>query len=196
MDAMAVLKRSVFVVIGKDIVYWRFPSPTPTPVHCTSWCLPDLIKDTSKPIIANHKNNGPHPEDHDTRILWEDAWLREAIRLHDCPGEQPQVPAAAVPPHVRVKRERVTWARTLSASSRLQPIKLDTPSPKKLREEASSSAPINPDFASLRPPSEDEDGLPQVGQAPDSLERELEEIIDGSRNGGMDIESPTVSPKD
>ena len=92
---MAILKRSVFIVVGQEIIYWRTPGPSPKPVSCMSWCLPDLIKDSSKHIIANYKRGGPIPEDHEVRILWEDAWLKEAIRTHDSPDAGRQVPAPA-----------------------------------------------------------------------------------------------------
>ena len=111
---MAILKRSVFVVVGKEIVYWRLPGPIPTPIPCMSWCLPDLIKDCAKPRIHNYRG-GLQPEDHAERLLWEDAWLQEAIRRFDTPNGRPPAPHAAAPAHVRVKRERFTFAKKLAS---------------------------------------------------------------------------------
>ena len=223
-DIMAILKRSVFVVVGKEIVYWRLPGPIPTPIPCMSWCLPDLIKDCAKARIHNYRNGGPQPEDHAERLLWEDAWLQEAIRRFDTPNGRPPAHHAAAPAHVRVKRERFTFAKKLASESSRAPIEIATPSPspspKRPRGEVHVGSPdgrnvesagihdpvgpndindavagpsmvINPNFLEH---SDSDDVLPKVGEAvPDSMERELEQLIDHAPSPSgepMDVVSP------
>ena len=176
-DTMAIFKRSVFFLITKTSVYWRLPGPIEKDVNRKSWLLPDLIKESAKPIIANFKRKGPPPADQEGRLLWKDAWLLEAIRQHDHPDQiAVQVP---VPNAVSIKRERVAFARALSSESRAAPIDLDSPSRKK---KARADVPNPPDA---------DDDLADVPEdyAQDELERDLELLVDEEKeNDEMDVD--------
>ena len=200
MDIMAILKRSAFILVSKTSVYWRLPGPIEKDVNRMSWLLPDLVKPSSKHIIANFRKKGPPPADQESRLLWENTWLQEAIRRHDSPDAVP--PPAPLLEAVRVKRERITWARALSAQSLHAPIDLESPSPKKVK--VNDLAVRNPDFLHLHENSDVEetkdgdDVIPRVGEAPDgceeggalsTLERDLEEIMDDMPGDQMDVAS-------
>ena len=143
---MEILKRSVVVVISKTAIYWRLPNPLEMVVSCMSWQVPDILKDSAKPIMANYKKQGPPPADHEARVLWETAWLQEALRQHDHPHAPSPAPPCTLPAAVRVKRERVAFTRALSAQTLRGPINLDSPSPSPKRSRA---AVPNPDFPEL-----------------------------------------------
>ena len=109
-DSMAVLKRSVFLIISKDAIYWRLPGALPTQVPCRTWMAADILKDSCKPILSNYKLDGPLPPTQNSRQDWETAWLQEAIRQHDHPGSHGPGP-------VRIKQERIAFAQSLVRAS-------------------------------------------------------------------------------
>ena len=172
---MTILKRSVFIIISKTTIYWPLPSAVPQKVPCKTWLL-DIIKEESKHILSNYKKSGPIPKDHDARVLWEKAWLNEAIRQHEPHTEETNL--NAVPsPTVRVKGDRLVWSLSLSSEP---PISLETPSPSpKKRARGSSDSPNdipNPDFGS------------EAEQ--DSMEEELARLVEMQENGdAMDVAS-------
>ncbi|CAE7323724.1 unnamed protein product [Symbiodinium sp. CCMP2592] len=175
-DTMAIFKRSVFFLVTKTSVYWRLPGPLEKPINRKSWLLPDLIKASAKPIIANFKRKGPPPANQESRILWENAWLLEAIRQHDHPDQAP-VPRPC-PESIRVKRERLAFAQSLSSQSVRAPIELDSPSPAKRARQGECNI-RNPDFAGLPPnPDADEELQSNNGGDKDDLEQELEKILE------------------
>ena len=70
-DAMAILKRSAFVIFGKKHITYRLPSERETKVHRIRWQKFDIILDTSKPKLKNFKEGGPAPADYDEHCAWE-----------------------------------------------------------------------------------------------------------------------------
>ena len=194
-DGMAILKRSVFLIFSRNIIYWRLPTALEVNVPCMSWCRPHLLKDSCKHILSNYKKNGPPPADQLSRQVWEDARLLEAIRQHDNPTTAPTV---SLPGPVRVKQERFVWARALSSATLRTPIDLDSPSPppKKARVDELSEPlhvqTMNPDFAGFQSAADEDedvsDPIPSVGDM--SLSQELEQIIDQTFPDEMDIASP------
>ena len=58
-DAMAILKRSAFVIFGKKHITYRLPSERETKVHRIRWQKFDIILDTSKPKLKNFKKAAP-----------------------------------------------------------------------------------------------------------------------------------------
>ena len=151
---MAILKRSVFIIISKTTIYWHLPSAIPQEVPCKTW-LVAIIKEESKHILANYKKSGPVPDDHNARVLWEKTWLNEAMRQRE-PDTDEIDHNAVPPPAVRVKRERLVWAKSLSSETRDRPINLETPSPSPKKKARGSDDPSNdipddipnPDFGS------------------------------------------------
>ncbi|CAJ1397648.1 unnamed protein product [Effrenium voratum] len=90
-DAHAILKRAVFVVFGKEWIYYR--PPTEKEVERLKWPRGDMFKDSCKPVISNMKDGGPPPGDCEEMVAWENAWLKEAFRKHDAPAQAPVEPA-------------------------------------------------------------------------------------------------------
>ncbi|CAE8687369.1 unnamed protein product [Polarella glacialis] len=82
-DSMAILKRGVFVVFGKQHIYYRPPSAQDMVVKRIRWSKFDIVKDTSKPTLSNFKKSGPPPLNYEAECAWEAEWLKEAIRKHD-----------------------------------------------------------------------------------------------------------------
>ncbi|CAJ1327952.1 unnamed protein product [Effrenium voratum] len=82
-DAMAILKRAVFIVFSKSHIYYHTPSAQPVPVKRMTWLQKDILTDACKPTFSNFKRDGPIPLDMDDRALWESEWLKEAFRKFD-----------------------------------------------------------------------------------------------------------------
>lgn len=70
-DAMAILKRSVFMIFSKKFVYFRLPSPQPVEVERLPWEKLDILLDSSKPILKNFFEGGPCPEHYESHTAWE-----------------------------------------------------------------------------------------------------------------------------
>jgi len=108
---------------------------------------------------------------------------------------------------VKIKKEKVDTAfRSLKGGTVVHTINIDSPSPKKSTASSSDSvmpsskrakvtdaavvgAPSNPVFPTLArdADADEEDVIPEVGQAPDEMEQELERLID-EHDGEMDVE--------
>ncbi|CAE7826793.1 unnamed protein product, partial [Symbiodinium sp. CCMP2592] len=108
-DTRAILKRSVFIVFGRDSIFIRLPSERVTSVTRFRWHLKDILSDESKPRFSNYKLDGPVPPDYQNRVDTEQAWLHEAIRRHQAVNTVEQhnnMPGPnAPPPGVRIKME-------------------------------------------------------------------------------------------
>ena len=75
-DAMAILKRSVFVIFSKKFVYYRLASQQPAPVERLAWKKLDILRDSSKPTLKNFLEGGPRPDSYDMHTVWEqESWL-------------------------------------------------------------------------------------------------------------------------
>ena len=80
-DAMAILKRAVFIIFAKDHIYYRPPSEKECNVKRIRWPRGDLFADSCKHIISNMK-------------------AKEAFRKHDNPAPAPPTtpePRSATP---------------------------------------------------------------------------------------------------
>lgn len=71
-DAMAILKRSAFIVFGKNHITYRLPSERETKAYRIRWNKPDILLDTSKPKL-NFKEGSAAPEDYEPHCAWEAA---------------------------------------------------------------------------------------------------------------------------
>jgi hypothetical protein len=81
-DAMAILKRSVFIIFSKKFVYYRLPSQQPAPVERLPWKKLDILQDSSKPILKNFLEGGPRPDTYDMHTVWEqDTWLHLTVAI-------------------------------------------------------------------------------------------------------------------
>ena len=99
-DAMAILKRAVFIIFAKDHIYYHPPSEKECNVKRIRWPRGDLFADSCKHIISNMKANGPVPSNYDDKTAWEQEWLKEAFRKHDNPAPAPPTtpePRSATP---------------------------------------------------------------------------------------------------
>ena len=109
------------------------------------------------------------------------------------------------PPAVRVKRERLVWAKSLSSETRDRPINLETPSPspkKKARgsDDLSNDIPY-PDFGSEADQARGSNDIsndipnPYFGceAEQDSIEEELERLVkeQEEEEDAMDVASPS-----
>ena len=72
-DAMAILKRSAFIVFGKNHITFRLPSERETKAYRIRWNKPDILLDTSKPKLKNFKEGGAAPEHYEQHCAWEAA---------------------------------------------------------------------------------------------------------------------------
>ena len=112
------------------------------------------------------------------------------------------------PPAVRVKRERLVWAKSLSSETRDRPINLETPSPspkKKARgsDDLSNDIPNDipyPDFGSEADQARGSNDIsndipnPDFGceAEQDSIEEELERLVkEQEEEDAMDVASPS-----
>ena len=81
-DAMAILKRSVFIIFSKKFVYYRLPSQQSAPVERLPWKKLDILQDSSKPILKNFLHGGPRPDTCDMHAVWEqDTWLHFTVAI-------------------------------------------------------------------------------------------------------------------
>lgn len=78
-DAMAILKRAVFMIFSKKSIIYRVPGEDERPVPRISWDK-DIIKPSSKAVLSNFKKNGPAPANFEEAVAWEQEWLKESIR--------------------------------------------------------------------------------------------------------------------
>ena len=70
-DAMAILKRSAFVIFGKQHITYRLPSEHTIQARRIRWTKADILLDSSKPKLKNYKEGGPPPADSDEHVAWE-----------------------------------------------------------------------------------------------------------------------------
>lgn len=70
-DAMAILKRSAFVIFGKQHITYRLPSEHTIQARRIRWTKADILLDSSKPKLKNYKEGGPSPADSDEHVAWE-----------------------------------------------------------------------------------------------------------------------------
>ncbi|OLQ12517.1 hypothetical protein AK812_SmicGene3591 [Symbiodinium microadriaticum] len=113
-DTRAILKRSVFIVFGRDSIFIRLPSERVTSVTRFPWHLKDILSYESKPRFSNYKRDGPVPPDYQKRVDTEQAWLHEAIRRHQAANTVEQhnnMPGPNAPPAgIRIKMEPEEFA--------------------------------------------------------------------------------------
>ena len=70
-DAMAILKRSAFVVFSEKFIYYRLPSQEPVSVKRIRWQKLDILLDSCKPTLKNFLEGGPAPTSYQEHIIWE-----------------------------------------------------------------------------------------------------------------------------
>ena len=70
-DAMAIFKRSAFIIFGRKHITFRLPSEKQISAHRIRWNKTDIILDTSKPKLKNYKEGGPAPADYEQQVGWE-----------------------------------------------------------------------------------------------------------------------------
>ena len=80
-DAMAILKRSAFVVFGKQHITYRLPSEHAIKAHRIRWTKADILLDSFKPKLQNYKEGGPAPADAD-----EHMWPGSQFLAYQSPG--------------------------------------------------------------------------------------------------------------
>ena len=84
-DAMAILKRSAFIIFGKKHITYRLPPERETKAYRIRWQKVDILLDTSKPKLKNFKQGGPAPEDYDEHCAREAAaHLQLCLRSATC----------------------------------------------------------------------------------------------------------------
>eukprot|EP00969_Alexandrium_andersonii_P189823 8387196-Alexandrium_andersonii.AAC.1 len=98
-DAMAILKRSVFLVFGKKFFYYRTPGSECKDVHRLRRAKDDIVKTSSKPVLAAFKEGiaGP-PADFESKVAYETQWLQEAARKRSAGRAAGSGSAPAAPP--------------------------------------------------------------------------------------------------
>ena len=72
-DAMAILKRSAFMIFGQKHITFRLPSQKEIMARRIRWSKADIVLDSSKDRLKNYKDGGAPPADHDQRTAWEAA---------------------------------------------------------------------------------------------------------------------------
>jgi hypothetical protein len=137
-NVMAILKRAVFLVNSKEFFYYRAAGEDerPVPRFLFDGGKNDFIKDSSKfKIGAWRKGAKALPDGYDEATLWEDNWLKEAIRKSEHGTSAKPV---ALDPGVvaqKIKKEQVNaFSIKMKRMSTAEPIDLDVASPKKARQ--------------------------------------------------------------
>ncbi|CAE7830488.1 unnamed protein product [Symbiodinium necroappetens] len=157
----------------------------------------------SQTLIRRLLNGEPVPRGHTVlrpTSLFGSSNARTAVASYPALLPEPEL-------RVKIKKEKVDTAfRSLKGGTVVHTINIDSPSPKKSTASSSDSvmpsskrakvtdaavvgAPSNPVFPTLArdADADEEDVIPEVGQAPDEMEQELERLID-EHDGEMDVE--------
>jgi hypothetical protein len=139
-NAMALLKRSVVFINTKRWLYFRAPGEDERDVPRMAFVgRPDFFKPSARPIISQYRRGVKEaPQGHEAAILWEQNWLQEALRKADAGPDKGAraTPPTQRPPTIKIEREEFfDMNMGLSAACRGQPLVVDTPPRKKIKEE-------------------------------------------------------------
>ena len=133
-NAMALLKRSAVCINARRYFYFRAPGEDERDVpRLAVFARPDFFKPSAKPIIRQYKRGSKDaPQGYEAAILWEQNWLKEALRKADAPA----TPAVQKLPMTKTEQQEFFDVnKGLRRACHGQPLDVDSPPRKKIKEE-------------------------------------------------------------